>query len=167
VTAGVFGLIGATVGAGAVLLGGWLQHRYQVKTMREERREVQTRAACEALLKELLDLQRSMHGVLRSYDVRSSNVDWRREQGPYLREIEMATYLIPVPELRSQMTDVITVIYHDPAEEPLGALTHFMAVAQVGIDAVTAYLRGDALPPLDDWFLRSRAQAVSARQSAP
>ncbi len=165
-TAGVFGLIGATVGAGAVLLGGWLQHRYHVKTTREERREIQTRAACEALLKELLELQRSMYGVLHSYDVRSPNADWRREQGPHLREIEMATYLIPVPELRSQMADVITLIYHDSEEEPLGALTHFLAVAQVGIDAVTAHLRGDPLPPLDDWFLRVKAQAVSARENA-
>ncbi|MEV1096470.1 hypothetical protein AB0I87_13495 [Streptomyces sp. NPDC049952] len=164
VTAGVFGLGGAIVGAAGTLFGGWLQHRYQASRGKDERADAYARAASESVLDELLKLQRAVGDVLDSWVTGNEGPQWRPALAEHLREVEMATYVIPNRELRVRLQDMIKVIYHRGGRSGLDELEHFIAVSNIGVNAVAAYLRGDPLPASREWFVREREQArVEAR----
>jgi hypothetical protein len=149
-------LVGALVGAGGAVLGGWVQHRQQVATARDDRQEAYARAAGEATLTHLLQLHRSTGDTLQRWDVTAENTGWREDQLHHIREIEMSSYLIPVAELRTRVMEVVALVLFARRDgEQLDQVALMVGISNEGVNLVASYLRGEPLPPRSAAFIRT------------
>ncbi|REK88253.1 hypothetical protein DY245_22395 [Streptomyces inhibens] len=175
VSAGWIGLIGASVGAAGALLGGWLQHRQQKDTARQERWEGYARAAGEATLTELLAAQEEMTAWWSSFtgldDEANDLYGIILERG---RTAKHCSLLIPEAiELRARLKTVLAVMTDykcaPPGDEP-EALIHFKwsyRATQEGIESIATFLRGEPLPPATMNFKMLEAQRTAYRAENP
>ncbi|MFJ9869829.1 hypothetical protein [Streptomyces sp. NPDC101165] len=164
VSAGLIGLVGAVVGAGGALLGGWLQQRHQTKVTREQQAaarasllEERGRAAGEKALSELYALRRHLKDCeLRP--VAEERQPWRVIARAFIDDAELAVMLMPkAGEVQSRIADaagLITetlVIGRDEARamtdrEHRTHIHRCLAGTLEAIEALSAFMRGDALP---------------------
>lgn len=132
------------------------------------------RTAGEAALSHLLQFHRSIADLLSQWDVRGDNSGWRDAQQPHIREFEMSLHLIPNAELRSRLSEVVTLIYDSQVEgdqtdaagralEELNQVAVTVAISQEGIELVAAALRGEPLPTRSHAFLATWSEVRQRR----
>lgn len=172
VSAGWIGLIGASVGAAGALLGGWLQHRQQRDTARQERWEEYGRAAGEATLTELLTAQEEMNAWWSSFAGLDDEAnDLYRIISDRALAARHCSLLIPEAiELRARLNTVLAVMTDykcAPPGEESQALIHFKwsyRATREGIEALATYLRGEPLPPATMNFKMMEARRTAYRE---
>ncbi|NUP43259.1 MAG: hypothetical protein HOY76_41140 [Streptomyces sp.] len=154
---GLIGLGGAVVGVGGTLLGGWLQHRQQAQTAREERAEARSseaesrgREVADKALSELYALRRHALAWKVGMSAAERN-EWLGKAHTMADEAELHTALIPGADtLRVRVGDALSVVrasFFQDADEAEHEAD--LCVADTGhcIDLLSAYMRGDAALP--------------------
>ncbi|WNE95551.1 hypothetical protein PS467_09465 [Streptomyces luomodiensis] len=156
VSAGWIGLIGASVGAGGALLGGWFQQRHLAKMAREQREDARNdlmeergRAAADKALAVLYTLRSHILTWKTGWSA-VERVHWVQEGHTYTDDAELNTALIPkATELRKRFRDALGAIRrsmfvdaHEARNEPY--LSEFDT--EHAIELLSAYMRGDDLP---------------------
>ncbi|MET9510772.1 hypothetical protein ABZX62_20320 [Streptomyces flavidovirens] len=149
VASGLIGFGGAVVGAGAALLGGLLQHRYQAKTTAAERTQEYGRAAGEKALTELYALRRHMIECGMA-DIPEARQPWQYIAKTHMDEAELAVMLMPkaqkvqdrISEVMGAGSQQMTTSGGDRVRQT----TVGRGMALEAIDILSAYMRGDALP---------------------
>jgi hypothetical protein len=157
---GLMGFSGAVVGAGAVVLGAWLQQRYQAKASREQKIEDLGRAAADKALAELYSLRRLL--MDRSHDEIS---DWRKTAMQHMDAVELAVGLIPqAQDVRTKVKETMDLtesgaIYALRADLDLNTeLLHMFGGCNEAIEIVSAFMRGDPIPEPSMWVKRRKEE---------
>lgn len=161
---GLIGFGGAVVGAGGALLGGWFQQRHQAHVTREQQEvaragllEERGRAAGEKALSELYALRRHLKDCeLRP--VPEERQPWRVIARAFIDDAELAVMLMPnAREVQSRITDAAGLITETlvigreearemTAQEHVKHVHRCLAGTLEAIQALSAFMRGDALP---------------------
>lgn len=147
------GLGGASVGAGAALLGGWLQQRSQAKSSREVRHEERHQALGQTALTELLGLQQRLRVSPGDFD--HADQTWIADTVEHLQSARMAMLLVPnAPETRRRMEEIFQLASRmSVAGAPLMRRLFVMEMTTEGIEVLAAFMRGDPLPPPSELFV--------------
>lgn len=164
VSAGWIGLIGASVGAGGALLGGWLQQRHQAKVTREQQEaaradllEERGRAAGEKALSELYALRRYLQDC-KTRPVPEERQPWRVKARAFIDEAELAVMLMPnAKEVQTRIECAAGMIIETlrigreearqiTDREHITHVYRCLAGTRDAIRALSAFMRGDPLP---------------------
>ncbi|WP_432131267.1 hypothetical protein [Streptomyces tendae] len=154
----ISGLGGAAIGAGGALLGGWLQQRHQVKLDREQREQARAgvleergRTAADKALGELYALRRHISTWKGAFSTEEQN-EWFQTGYSLADVAELNAALIPeADELRERLQDAL-----ESARDSLHADAWYSehepylsaSDTEHTIALLSAYMRGDYLPPM-------------------
>jgi hypothetical protein len=147
------GLLGALMGAGGAVAGGWLQQKQQAEIAKEEREEARGYTAAQRALTELLAAREVLAAYTRAP---SSAPNPYRPARDAVRRAEAEVLVIPnARELRHRMRAVIHVYLLDKWPQPSTReqrTTWRTEVVREAIRLMSYYLRGDPLPGRSDEF---------------
>ncbi|MFD8072170.1 hypothetical protein ACFV3E_05905 [Streptomyces sp. NPDC059718] len=176
--AGLIGFGGAVVGAGGALLGAWLQQHHQAKAEKAARIEERARAAGDKALSELYALRRHVMEC-NSEEIPESRQPWLKIAEHHMDAAEMAVGLMPQAEqVREQVKETFLLASTAASyavmlnESPAAQCAPLRWAASEGITVLSAYMRGDPIPPpsrrvenlrkmVRDYHARHHRQAAS------
>jgi hypothetical protein len=166
---GWIGLGGAAIGAGAAILGGWLQQRQQAKADREQRREERRYSNGQTALEMLIRFREA--NMRRTEDPESMR-DFTEALVEFVMAFDAALYVVSDGgEMRSRVMRIMGVaadsIDLGPAHQESKTWTHAMFTEAICV--LSAFLREEPLPKPSREFLevRQTVRAHSRAQSNP
>ncbi|MFE7361487.1 hypothetical protein [[Kitasatospora] papulosa] len=154
VTAGWFGLIGATVGASGALVGGWLQQRYQAKTAKEQRRDERRFTAGRTALDMLIRLRRV--AANRTEGHTENEAAWVDELVEWTTTFDAALLVVPgADEMRERVFEVVRHLgfYDSLGQNHSEANLWIDSTCKEAIELLSAFLREEPMPPRSRLFM--------------
>lgn len=151
VSAGLIGLVGAVVGAGGALLGGWLQQRHQAKLAKDERLDERGYTAGETALGELYQLRQHLIESGVAGPVPQDRQPWRFIAVNHLDAAEMAVMLMPnAPAVHDRVVEVLNVAkrYELAGQHRHQQIRWLTACVGSAIDMLSAHMRADPVPEI-------------------
>lgn len=142
---GWIGLGGAAIGAGAAILGGWLQQKAQAKTAKLERQEGYSRNAAETALNELLLLQRNILAALAAEGYDEQDLVNDTVNSTHSARFSMML-VMHADEVRRRMDEVFSVLtYALAAPSGDSRIRRYLTASEEGLNILSSYLRDEPL----------------------
>jgi hypothetical protein len=168
---GWIGLGGATIGAGAAILGGWIQQRQQVKTDRQKLIEERGQTAGHEALAVLYALRRHIASWDPGLDAEGREA-WVLSGQEMADEADMAVGLVPESrEIRVRMEEALSVVRSRLGQDRLRTTSEAYSTAILtthAIDILQTFLRGgEPLPPRSLQVERLREQRAAYPMGNP